>query len=44
MVDLWPALSKHFGLHPWDLERLTYAEIESYRNALQDIARAHRQQ
>lgn len=28
----------HFGLHPWDVERLTYDEIRYYREALKEIA------
>ena len=33
----WPALSHWFGLHPWDVERLTPFEIKSYLEALHDI-------
>jgi hypothetical protein len=34
---LWPGLSLHFGLHPWDVERLSQAEIERYVHALNRI-------
>lgn len=26
----WPALSRVFGLYPWDVERLTLAELNVY--------------
>jgi hypothetical protein len=32
-----PAFSYHFGIHPWDIERLTYGEIETYLDALADL-------
>lgn len=32
-----PALAYHFGIHPWDIERLTYGEIESFQRALDDL-------
>jgi hypothetical protein len=25
-----PALSHHYGLKPWDIDRMTYREIEKY--------------
>lgn len=40
----WPALSHYFGVHPWDVERMTYAEVGWYRDALADLAKQHRQQ
>ena len=30
LVDEWPALSRLYGLHPWDVERLTEAELAGY--------------
>lgn len=42
MGPMWPALSARFGVHPWDVERLTYAELEHYRDALVEEARARR--
>ena len=35
--DRWPALSAYFGLHPWDVERLSYRELEHYQHALNDL-------
>jgi hypothetical protein len=32
-----PALSMHFGIHPWDVERLTYGEIPVYLDALAEL-------
>jgi hypothetical protein len=37
--DAWPALSYHFGIHPWDVERLTHVEIATYLDALADLQR-----
>lgn len=31
-----PAFSHWFGLHPWDVERLTFGEIEVYQRWLVD--------
>ncbi len=33
----WPELSHYFGLHPWDVDQLTYGEIEAYLDALHDL-------
>lgn len=30
----WPALSRLFGLHPWDLGRLTHDELTGYLAAV----------
>ena len=30
LVDEWPALSHLYGIHPWDMDRLTLAELEAY--------------
>lgn len=40
LVKSWPALSYHFGLHPWDLERLTPAELRAYLDDLDAMNRA----
>ncbi len=34
-----PALSYHFGIHPWQVDDLTYGEIEVYLAALNDLNR-----
>lgn len=31
LLDWWPALSLHYGLHPWDVERLTPDELVAYQ-------------
>jgi hypothetical protein len=33
LLNVWPDLSHLFGLHPWDLDRLTPHELESYLDA-----------
>lgn len=32
-----PAFSYHFAIHPWDVDRLTFGEIEVYLAALADL-------
>jgi hypothetical protein len=32
-----PAFSHHFGIQPWQVDDLTYAEIEVYLSALADL-------
>jgi hypothetical protein len=34
-----PAFSYHFDIHPWDIERLTYGEIESYLRELAELTK-----
>lgn len=34
-----PALSFHFGIQPWDLDRMTYGEIEVYLEALAELSK-----
>lgn len=29
-LKAWPALSHLYGLHPWDIERLTVDELREY--------------
>jgi hypothetical protein len=36
--DSLPAFSQHFGIHPWDVDRLTYGEIAVYLDALKRIS------
>ena len=36
-------LSHYFDIHPWDVERLSYLEIDAYVQALQDIGRRQRE-
>lgn len=33
----WPALSRVYGLHPWDVERLTPDELRAYLAELADV-------
>ncbi len=35
----WPALSQLYGLHPWDLDRLTGDEVGAYLNDLAENAK-----
>lgn len=30
LLKAWPALSETFGIHPWDVKRLSAAEIGQY--------------
>lgn len=32
-----PAFSHHFGIQPWQVDDLTYGEIEVYLRALKDL-------
>ena len=36
-----PALSQYFGIHLWEIDLLTYREIESYLDAARQIAAAN---
>lgn len=43
LLGEWPALSYHFGLHPWDVggpRELTVAETNVYVRAAREAARA----
>lgn len=44
LTAAWPDLSHYFGIHPWDVERLTYGEIDAYVEALNEIGRQQRKQ
>lgn len=35
LLELWPALSERFQIHPWDVGRLTPDELAVYVAALQ---------
>ena len=30
-------MSHHFGIRPWDIDKMTYDEIQFYADALKDI-------
>lgn len=34
-----PAFSYHFGLHPWQVDDLTFGEVEVYLTALAALAK-----
>lgn len=34
-----PAFSAVYGLHPWDIERLSMGEIDTYRRHLHTLGR-----
>lgn len=42
LLVAWPAISYHFGIRPWDTERLSTAEIRQYLDALDDLHDAAR--
>jgi hypothetical protein len=35
-----PAFSFHFGIQPWDIERLCMAEVRKYQRTLEEISKA----
>lgn len=37
LLTSWPSLSHMFHLHPWDVDRLSAAEVRVYLDALADI-------
>lgn len=37
LAERWPALSYHFGLHPWDVGRLSLVEMNAYLEALEAL-------
>ncbi len=34
-----PAFSHHFGIQPWDIDRLTYGELDLYLEQLRELAK-----
>lgn len=34
-----PSLSFHFGIHPWQVDDLTFGEVALYLSALEDLNR-----
>ena len=40
----WPSLSHLFGIHPWDIDRLTAGEVGAYRAALDDYEQRMKQE
>lgn len=40
LLHQWPALSRLFGLHPWDVDRLTFDELRAYLEHFEEIAAA----
>jgi hypothetical protein len=39
LLRQWPALSHLYGLHPWDVERLTIDEMDAYLDDLVEYRR-----
>lgn len=37
LLQAWPALSRVYGLHPWDVERMTPDEVRGYLEDLKQI-------
>lgn len=42
--DLWPILSAVYGIHPWDVDRLTVDELTRYVTAATAATRSAAQQ
>jgi hypothetical protein len=42
LLSLWPALSRVYGLHPWDVDLLTLAELHAYDDDLAGLLEARR--
>lgn len=38
-LEWWPALSRVYGVHPWDVERLTPAELAAYQRDYNALAK-----
>lgn len=39
MGPMWPAMSLHFGIRPWELNLLSRLELAEYVRALEVIAK-----
>jgi hypothetical protein len=39
LLRSWPALTKFFGLYPWDVERLTLDELNEYMRQFESYQR-----
>ena len=39
LLRSWPALSKFFGLYPWDIDRLTMDELNEYLRQMDQYQR-----
>lgn len=44
LLKQWPALSRFYRLFPWDVDRLTVAELEQYVNQYADYQREMKKQ
>lgn len=44
LLKQWPALSKFYGLFPWDCDRLTLDEIREYLDQYADYQREMKRQ
>jgi len=42
LVGAWPSLSRLYGIHPWDIHRLSIPELNAYLEDLEEYARASR--
>lgn len=38
LLKAWPALSYHFGLRPWDVDRLSMDELNEYLVQIPKVA------
>jgi hypothetical protein len=39
LLKSWPAITKFYGLFPWDMERLTVDELNEYLSQMDDVQR-----
>lgn len=44
LIKSWPALSRFYNLHPWDVERLTVDELNEYLRQFDAYQRDQQQQ
>jgi hypothetical protein len=44
LLAAWPNLSHYFGIHPWDVPKLTIQELNEYMGWLKDLGDRQRKQ
>lgn len=44
LLKQWPALSKFYGLFPWDVDRLTFDELRQYLDQYAEYQRETKRQ
>lgn len=43
LLKSWPAITRFYGFHPWDIERLTVDELNEYLRQMDAHHRAQQQ-